>query len=881
MPKVPTQRIFKDVISLALLVLITTIIVAGVVILPRTFPAHAAGATLTVTPTAQHYSNSLDAPPLKIHGTNYGANETVNVYWNYTGPGTGTLEATGIADATGTFNAQFGTPLAAHGTYTIAGVGQTSQLVATTPFTVMPQIYTFPQAAGPGTPTTFYGNAFDAGENVKIYWNYHRGTGTLLTTVASNSTGSFTVNANIPTNVAPGYYFVAGVGQTSNIVIKYNFLIYTPTLALAPLSGAPGTTLTLSAYGFTGLEYVNIYWNNGGTPVNIVQTSPYGYLPPSAISLPSNTAPGSYPVKIVGQTSNLAITNMFTVVAPASSLSLTSGPVGLSVDTTGQGYAPNETVNIIWNYTGPGTGSVVASTAAGVSGVVHVSFAVPAVGNGSYNVAAAGVSSNRVTQHTFMVGNGVATNPATSAPGTSITVVGTGYHTIELVNIYWDNTSGSPLRTTNADANGNVDQAVTIPSGATPGSHSLIAIGQLSGNSYNTSVMVDTEWKDFGFDLAHHRENTNENTVSTANAANLTLKWSTNSGLAARVIGLSATISSTLETSPVYANGVVYLASAKGTLNAYDAKTGALKWQYNSNTTFPSYSAPLVDLDSSMVYFGTAIDRPSPFYAVDLQTGTLKWSMILPGSQFCFPTVAFHKLYIGISNDGGIAPPVRSTAMFAVDETAGNVVWQNAVNGGIWGATAIDIGTNTIFTGVGDPNISIRAFNANTGAPVWTYVVPNSGPDDDVGSGITVSNGLVYASSKNGSVYALNESDGTLAWSKSIGSQSIGNISTQAVGANGVLYVGSLNHNLYALHASTGKMLWKRATGNYIFSSPALANGVVYVASNDFKVYAINAASGAILWSYAMGNTSLSSPILVNGWLYCTSTDGKLYAFSL
>src|SRR5205807_366282 len=183
-------------------------------------------------PTSGAYTDRDDQAPISVHGTNYGVNENVKIYWNYTGPGSGILETTTTTTAKGTFGASFLYQLAATGTYTIAGVGQTSGIVATALFTLYPQLYIRPQAGGPGTSTAFHGNAFAAGETVNMYWKYTGpGTGTLLATATGNSTGSFTVNGIIP-NSPPGFYSITAIGQTSHTSAKYKFTIYKPTLAL-------------------------------------------------------------------------------------------------------------------------------------------------------------------------------------------------------------------------------------------------------------------------------------------------------------------------------------------------------------------------------------------------------------------------------------------------------------------------------------------------------------------------------------------------------------------------------------------------------------------------------------------------------------------------
>ncbi len=865
--QLPTQRFFRNGWSLSILILVLSLVVSGIIIaLPHPRSAHASGATLSVTPAKGAYTANDDQIPITVQGLMFAPNEVVKVYWNYTGPNTGSLEATATANKNGNFSVDFLRVLAAHGTYTIASVGQTSGSVASATFTQLPQVYLRPQAGGPGSPTTVYGDAFDAGETVKIFWNSKGHTNSvLIATATGNSTGSFTVNATIPTGYAPGIYYLAGVGQTSKTIATYKYTIYTPTLALAPVRGSANTALTVSAYGFIGFETVDIFWNNDSTPLASVATNGFGCLIPTMITVPA-AAPGRYPVKVVGRTSQLLIANTYTVLAPSSNLSASSGPVGLSVAIAGQGYVANETVHIIWKYTGPNTGNNVADLTAGYSGTIQGNFIVPTAANGVYTVAAIGATSNSITQNTFTLNNSLAANPSSNSPGQSITAVGSGLQANESVKLYWNNTSGTPLATTSADTNGNISQAVAIPISATPGSNTLIGVGQTSGYTISAPVTINTNWGDFGFNPAHQRVNPYENGLGVSNVGNLQPKWTQSTAVG-------------FKSSPVYANGIVYIATMDGLLNAYDATSGTLKWSFNPNSTFRNYSAPAVDPATGLVFFGTVGNNdegiPSPYYAVDAQTGTLQWSVILNWHQVSFPTLAFNTLYLGTSHLDH-----DSCSIYAIDEVSGQIRWQYTANAGFWGAIGVDLNTNTVFSGVGNPEAAVIALNATTGTLVWNYSVPQFGPDDDVGSGITVTNGLVYASSKNGSVYAIHEVTGTLSWTTPIGKDSNGDISTQAVSDNGTLYAGSISGNLYALNAQTGAILWKTHAGASIFSSPAVANGVIYFSSYN-KIYALNTSTGTILWSYATGANSYSSPIVVNGWLYWGSGDGTFYGFSL
>lgn len=853
----------------AFLILTCTLILTCItLILPHLPAAHASNPTLQVVPSSSSYPRQI-----RVTGTNYGSVEKVAVYWNYSGPGTGTLEKTATTDSTGTFSVLFYVPLTATGTYTIAGVGKSSGLIATAPFQLLPALTITPVAGIAGTSLTLTGKAFGNTETVNIYWNYSTKThtGTLIAALPGDSTGSFTYTFNAPSGTTLKRVTIAGIGQTTQTTALTDFTVYPPTLALAPIQGSPGSTLTLSAYGFAANEQVNFYWNHTTTPIGSGSTDAIGYLNPATITVPSSASTGGYSITAVGQTSNITSSNTFTIVGTSSKFSITSGPVGVNVALTGRGYTPGESVQVLWNYTGSGTGTAIGQITAGVAGDINGSFIVPTATTGTYTVALVGTTSLDVSQNTFLLSSSLASSPASASPGTSVTISGTGFQPTEQVALYWETTSGQPLATASADANGNISQAIAFPSNAPSGVHSVIGSGLTSQTTLTTSVTVNTNWGGFGLDDPHDRNNTYENGLNSTTVANLKLKW-------------SAYQSASLWSSPVYADGIVYQATSRGILHAYNATTGSLLWQYNTKTVDTEVSAPLVDPSTNTVFYGTItqlissasdVGLPSPVYGLDAKTGTLKWSIIIPADEYGFPTLAFNTVYVGAARELGPG------YVLAIDMVSGNIRWKYFTHS-TWGSMAVDTDKGIVFTGNANPNAQILALDAQNGQLIWQLNIPNSPNDTDVGSGLVVKNGLVYANSKNGNVYAVNESNGTVAWSTTVALHyDFSDVSSPALSSSGVIYVGSTDSNLYALNATTGAVIWKVSVGAGISSSPALANGVVYFASTNDTIYALDATNGSTLWSYTTGALSYSSPVVVNGWLYCGSSDGKLYAFSL
>jgi len=194
--------------------------------------------------------------------------------------------------------------------------------------------------------------------------------------------------------------------------------------------------------------------------------------------------------------------------------------------------------------------------------------------------------------------------------------------------------------------------------------------------------------------------------------------------------------------------------------------------------------------------------------------------------------------------------------------------WSYATNGDL-GEDSPAVANGVVYFSSIDDNV--YALDAHTGAKLWSYPTGAS-----VQSSPAVADGVVYVGSNDFSVYALNAHTGARLWSYATG----GEVYSSPAVVDGVLYVGSGDGKIYALDAKTGADLWSYATGGAVDSSPAVANGVVYVGSDDDTVYALNAQTGADLWSYATGSYVSSPPSVANGVVYIGSWDGNVYALN-
>ncbi len=152
-----------------------------------------------------------------------------------------------------------------------------------------------------------------------------------------------------------------------------------------------------------------------------------------------------------------------------------------------------------------------------------------------------------------------------------------------------------------------------------------------------------------------------------------------------------------------------------------------------------------------------------------------------------------------------------------------------------------------------------------------------------------VVDGVVYAGSDLGEVYALDSETGRLLWNHAVETP---NELTAPTIASGVFYYGvhglSANDDpgavgLYALDASTGARLWAFRTNSaglrfqQLVSSPVVADGVVYFTSQGFGLgtaylHALDALTGDLLWEVGAEH-HVGTPTIAGGVAYFAAGD--------
>ena len=261
--------------------------------------------------------------------------------------------------------------------------------------------------------------------------------------------------------------------------------------------------------------------------------------------------------------------------------------------------------------------------------------------------------------------------------------------------------------------------------------------------------------------------------------------------------------------SPVVADGVVYIGSTGGVLNAVDAATGALKWTFATGA--PIHGDALVAGDAVYV----ASDR------------------------------ALHKI---ARSDG------KPQWQYSLGDPAPRVLPHPSVYDWDWQGAAPVLADGLVFVGAGDGRF--HAIDAATGAVRWTFATKGR-----IRNAAAIDGDRVVVGSADHFVYALDRRTGAQRWRFDTTAE----IDATPLVHAGKVYAGNRGPGLYALDAATGAQAWRLYFwGSWVESTPVVADGTLYIGASDLRrVSAIDPASGRVLWRTDVYGWTWGTPLVL------------------
>lgn len=296
-----------------------------------------------------------------------------------------------------------------------------------------------------------------------------------------------------------------------------------------------------------------------------------------------------------------------------------------------------------------------------------------------------------------------------------------------------------------------------------------------------------------------------------------------------------------------YAEGVIYIGSYDHNMYALEADNGKFIWKYAAEGGIVSKPA----IYENKVYFGSTDQY---VHAISCRNGKKVWVQSTDGAIYSSPVIAEGHLFIGSDDEH----------LHVLNLMAGREAWQANLGSSIRSSPIVE--NELVFVGCENGEIQCYDFSGNI---KWRAAAKRA-----VTGSPHYRDGVIYITSLDGVLYAIDAKSGWIIWRFRMDS---GSICTPTSNENHV-YVGATDNKFYCINIKSTKKVWSFDTDNQINSSPVFYKGAVYFCNVDGMVYSLHAGSGRLRWKYQAEGPITGSPIIVDDVLYIGSNDNKIYA---
>jgi len=262
---------------------------------------------------------------------------------------------------------------------------------------------------------------------------------------------------------------------------------------------------------------------------------------------------------------------------------------------------------------------------------------------------------------------------------------------------------------------------------------------------------------------------------------------------------------------------------------------------------------------------------------------TRAWTTSIPGSSLrarlaSSPVIGGGRLYVVDVNG----------VVHALDAATGAQVWRaNTVEGNanegsrFGGGVSYDNGRVYATNGLGD----VVAYDAGTGG-----IAGRATPSGPLRGAPTVANGQVYVESQDNQLFALNQADGSVAWTAAASPEAQGVFGVAApAAARGTVVAGFSSGELNAYRYENGNALWADALSRTSISTsvsalsdidaePVIDNDRVYAVGLGGRTVALDLLTGRRLWEQNL--SGISTPWIAGDWMFVVTDDARALALS-
>jgi outer membrane protein assembly factor BamB len=316
-----------------------------------------------------------------------------------------------------------------------------------------------------------------------------------------------------------------------------------------------------------------------------------------------------------------------------------------------------------------------------------------------------------------------------------------------------------------------------------------------------------------------------------------------------------------LEATPVVANGVAYFGDFDGTMHAVRVADGSMVWKQPLEGA--SFSSPAA-VDGEALY---APDVEGVVRCLAIPDGAERWAFATESEMYGGPLV--HKL---ASGESLVLLPTEGGTLFAVDAATGNEKWRFTIDAPLR-CTPTVVGGHALLAGCDG---KLHTLDVATGKETGSCDI-----GDPTGNTAAVVGSVAYFGTEAGAFLAVDTKDPAkpfVKWTYRNPRARQGIRTAAAVSQDAVVYANQ-SKIVFALNPNDGDALWQHRTRSAVDASPLLlGDGKALVATTRGQVLLLDPVKGEPVWDEDFGGSFIAAPAATDGMVLMPNTDGRLYS---
>jgi outer membrane protein assembly factor BamB len=300
---------------------------------------------------------------------------------------------------------------------------------------------------------------------------------------------------------------------------------------------------------------------------------------------------------------------------------------------------------------------------------------------------------------------------------------------------------------------------------------------------------------------------------------------------------------------PIYRGNPALEGVAPGSL----AKEFELAWRFPTGDAI--LSSPVVA--DGIVYIGSS---DQSIYAVDVAKGTKQWSFRTEDAVEAPPLVLEGRVYVG-SIDG---------FFYALDAKSGKLVWKFETDAKIvGGANHARLSDGSLRILVGSHDAKLYCFDVG-GRKQWEYETGNF-----INGAPAVLGDRIVFGGCDAVLHVVSVATGKKVGKQiELGAECY--VANSVALEDNKAYFGHYGNEFVCVDLGKDEIPWSYAGNKAFFSSPALARGRVVFGGRDRKVHCVRQEDGKPLWTFPTRRKVDGSPVVCGDKVVCGSGDGRL-----